>query len=93
MLDVTLGEAVKITVAFTDAVNMAMAATGVTILVKTPDGVITAGTVSAAGGVGRFETTIVTNVIGTWLTKAECTGPAIAKDEDTFTVSRLRFDT
>lgn len=92
MLNVALGEAFEATVAFTDAAGQPMAATGVVMAARRPDGTVVAGTPAPADGTGRFKAVFVGDAHGVWLVKGECAGPEVARDETRVRVSRLAFD-
>ncbi len=90
-LYVNQGEAVLIRVAFTLPDGQPMAATGVTIKARRPDGTVVDCAVAPGNGPGRFEARVVADVPGAWRTIAECSGPEPAIDENRFTVNRRRF--
>lgn len=81
-----------IRVTFTDADNLPMPATGVTIQAKRPDGTVVDGTVTAGSGSNVFEARFTADAAGIWKTKAVCAGPAVATDGRRFKVLTLDFD-
>lgn len=91
--DHKVGETVPVSVAFKDGAGQPLAATGVAIVARRPDGSTVAGAAAASGGVGEFEASFLADAAGLWLVKAECAGPVVVRDEASFRVSRLRFDT
>jgi uncharacterized protein YfaS (alpha-2-macroglobulin family) len=90
--DPKLGETVRVVVTFTDNAGAPLEATGVTVSAKRPDGTTVVGTVASGSSAGLFNATFAGDMAGSWLVKAQCTGPVTVKDEKTFTVSKLRFD-
>ena len=92
MHDTNIGETVRVAVRFTGLSGEPVAATGVRIAAKRPDKTVIEGTVVPGAATGEFEARFVADMIGTWLTLAECAGPEVVRDEGRFVVSRLRFD-
>ena len=92
LLDVTVGEAVRVAVSFSFESGAAMPATGVAIQARRPDGTIIDGTVLPGAGEGQFEAWFTTDAPGVWLTKAKCDGPAVVLVEGRFSASTLHFD-
>lgn len=82
------GETVRVTVAFTDIAGASMAAVGVAISARKPDGTVVAGSVAPVQGVsGSFYADFVANLSGTWAVRGTCDGPTAAAVEDEFVVN------
>lgn len=92
MADVREGVSAIVFVTFKSANGQPMAATGVTIRARRPNGTEVVGTVVPGAGTGLFEAQFVCDLPGVWLAKAECTGPEVARDDVRWTCSRLRYD-
>ena len=92
MTDVREGASAIVRASFKGNDGQAMAATGVTISARKPDGTEVIGEVTSGATAGQFEARFVADMHGVWWAKATCTGPEVAKDDCRWTVSRLRYD-
>lgn len=90
--DVRLGSTAIVRVFFTDRDKQPLAATGVSIRARRPDGSEVTGMVAPGTSTGRFFTRFVCDMPGVWLAKGECTGPMVARDDARWTCSSLRYD-
>lgn len=82
------GETVRIRVLFSTEAGEPMAATGVTITLKDPDGVIVAGNVVEGSNVGSFHADVEVVPAGIWAVRAHCSGPTSAVEEERFEVQQ-----
>jgi uncharacterized protein YfaS (alpha-2-macroglobulin family) len=93
----TLGEAVRVSMLFTNAAGAAADPTSVRFKYKDPEGLITAlvyptDVALVKDSTGNYHVDVDANKVGVWHWKAYSTGQGQAADEGSFTVEESEFD-
>ncbi len=88
MIRVWVGETVRVRVRFRTEDGQPMAASGVSISAKDPDGQAVAGSPIPDAELGSFHADILVGKPGVWYVRSHCTGPTPAAEEDRIVVQK-----
>lgn len=81
------GETVRVSAAFTDINGAGIAATGVEVTVKPPQGSLFVVSAIAGSETGIFYADVVAAISGVWAVRITCSGPTASAVEEQFTVA------